>query len=67
MGFAGALRFCSERQLCYGMLPPQSLPAETVEFSVSHASEKSVPFVRGKTEHRPSAIPAVADANLLVW
>ena len=42
----------------------RSLPAETVEFPVSHAAEKSVPFVRGESENRPSGIPAIADADL---
>ena len=28
-----------------------------------HASEECVPFVRHKTENRPSGIPAVADAD----
>ena len=40
------------------------LPAEAVEFSVSYASEKSVPFVGCESEHRPLGVPAVADANL---
>ena len=39
-------------------------PAEAVEFSVSYASEKSMPFIRCKSEYRPLGIPAVADANL---
>jgi hypothetical protein len=40
------------------------LPAETVEFSVSYASEESVPFVRGESENSPFGVPAVADADL---
>jgi hypothetical protein len=39
------------------------LPAETVEFSVSCASEESVPFVRRKSENRPLGVPAVAYAD----
>jgi hypothetical protein len=41
------------------------LPAETVEFSVSCASEKSVPFVRRKSENRPFGVPAVAYTDLV--
>jgi hypothetical protein len=44
----------------------RSLPAEAVEFSVSYAAEKCVPFVRGKTENRPPGIPAVADTDLVI-
>src|SRR5260370_16629732 len=40
------------------------LPAETIEFSVSYAAEKSMPFVRCKSEHRTFGVPAVADADL---
>jgi hypothetical protein len=40
------------------------LPAETVEFSVSCASEESMPFVRCKSENRPCGIPAVAYTDL---
>jgi hypothetical protein len=40
------------------------LPAETVEFSVSCASEKSMPFVRSKSENGPLGVPAVAYTDL---
>ena len=40
------------------------LPAETVEFSVSCASEKSMPFVRRKSENGPLGVPAVAYTDL---
>ena len=39
-------------------------PAETIEFSVSYAAEKGVPFIGCKSENRPSGVPAVADADL---
>jgi len=39
------------------------LPAETVEFSVSCASEKSMPFVRCKSENWPFGVPAIAYAD----
>lgn len=42
----------------------RSLPAETVEFPVSYASEKSMPLVRLEPEDRPSGVPAVANADL---
>ena len=42
----------------------QLLPAETIEFPVSYASEKSMPFVRCKSENRPFGIPAVTDTDL---
>jgi hypothetical protein len=42
------------------------LPAEAVEFSVSHAAEKSMPFVRSKSENRPFGLPAVADADAAI-
>ena len=42
----------------------RSLPAETIEFSVSDATEKRVPFVRGKLENRTFGVPAVANADL---
>jgi hypothetical protein len=45
------------------MVPLRPLPAETVEFSVSHAAEKCVPFVRRKRQNRPAGVPAVADAD----
>ena len=41
----------------------RSLPAETVKFSVSYASEKSMPLVRSKTENRTFGVPAIADAD----
>jgi hypothetical protein len=41
----------------------RSLPAETVKFSVSYASEKCMPFVRCKPENRPLGVPAVANAD----
>ena len=63
--FGGALRFCSDRQLSwagrYSTLLVRSLSAETVEFSVSCAAEKCMPFVRCKPENRPFGVPAVAD------
>jgi hypothetical protein len=45
------------------MVPLRPLPAETVEFSVSHAAEKCVPFVRRERQNRPAGVPAVADAD----
>jgi hypothetical protein len=42
---------------------PWPLPAEAVEFPVPHTSEKSVPFIGGEPENRPSGIPAVANAD----
>jgi hypothetical protein len=47
-------------------LPLRLLPAETVEFSVSCPSEKSMPFVRCKSENWPFGVPAVAYADLAV-
>lgn len=47
-----------------GRLPMPSLPAETVEFPVSHTPEKSVPLVRREAEDWPSEDPAVANADL---
>jgi hypothetical protein len=44
----------------------RSVPAETVEFSVSSASEKCMPFVRCKSENRSFGVPAVANADLTV-
>ena len=41
----------------------RSLPAEAIEFSVSDASEKRVPFVRGKSESQPFGVPTVAHAD----
>ena len=41
-----------------------SHPAETIEFSVSYAAEKRMPFIGRKSENRPSGVPAVADADL---
>ena len=43
---------------------PRLVPAEIVEFSVSCASEESMPFVRCKPENRPSGVPAVAYTDL---
>lgn len=42
------------------------LPAEAVKFPVSHASEKGMPLVRGKSENRPSGVPAVTDADAAI-
>lgn len=42
------------------------LPAETVEFSVSCASEESMPFVRREPENRPFGVPAVAYTDLAI-
>lgn len=39
-------------------------PAETVEFPVSDAAEKSTPLRRREYQDRPSAVPAVTDAHL---
>ena len=47
----------------YRALLARSPPAETVEFSVSCASEKRMPFVRCKSENRAFGVPAVADTN----
>src|SRR5271166_3030458 len=41
-----------------------TLPAETVEFPVSYASEKGMPLVRREPEDRPPGVPAVANADL---
>ena len=41
-----------------------TLPAETVEFPVSYASDKSMPLVRREPEDRPSGVPAVTNADL---
>jgi hypothetical protein len=41
-----------------------SLPAESVEFSVSYAAEKCMPFVRREPEKRTFGVPAVADTDL---
>ena len=49
-----ALRSCPGRWLH---------PAETIEFSVSYAAEKRVPFIGCKSENRPGGVPAVADAD----
>jgi hypothetical protein len=40
------------------------LTAETVEFPVSDAAEKSVPLVRCEPEDWPYGVPAVANADL---
>ena len=50
----------------YCSLRARSLPAETVEFSVSHAAEKSVPFVRSEPEDGTIGVPAVADTDLVI-
>ena len=47
----------------YSIVPPRPLPAETVEFSVSYAAEKCVPFVRRKRQNRPAGVPAIADGD----
>lgn len=39
------------------------LPAETVEFSVSYASEESMPFVGVKSENRSLGVSAVTHAD----
>jgi len=39
------------------------LPAETIEFSVSHASKEGVPFVRRESENRSLGVPAVANPD----
>jgi len=44
----------------------RSLPAETIEFSVSHPSEESVPFVRCKSENCPLGVPAVTYTDLAI-
>jgi hypothetical protein len=41
-----------------------TLPAETVEFPVSYASEKSMPLVQREPEDRPPGVPAVTNADL---
>ncbi len=67
---SGAFRFCSGRQLSgagrYRTMLVRSLPAETIEFSVSYASEKRMPFVRCKPENRPFGVPAVANTDLVI-
>ena len=40
------------------------LPAETVEFPVPHAAEKSVPLIRREPQDGPGRVPAVANADL---
>jgi hypothetical protein len=50
----------------YSTLLVQLLPAEIIEFPVSYASEKSMPFVRCKSENRPFGIPAVTDTDLTI-
>ena len=39
------------------------LAAEVVEFPVSRAAEKGMPFVRRESENRPVRIPAVSQAD----
>jgi len=43
----------------------RSLPAETIEFTVSYATEKRMPFVRRKPENRPFGVPAIANTDLV--
>jgi len=50
----------------YRAMLARSLPAETIEFSVSYASEKRMPFVRCKPENRTFGVPAVADTDLAI-
>jgi hypothetical protein len=70
MDIGEALRFFSDRQLLraggYSALFARSLPTETIEFSVSYASEESVPFVRCKSENQSFGVPAVADTDLAI-
>jgi hypothetical protein len=47
----------------YHDVPARPLPTETVEFSVSHAAEKGVPFVRRELENCTFGVPAIADAD----
>jgi hypothetical protein len=35
----------------------------SIEFTVSYAAKKSVPFARGKVQNRTSGIPAVANPD----
>ena len=44
-------------------MPVRSLPAKAVEFSLSCAAEKSIPFVRCKPENWPFGVPAVTQAD----
>jgi len=39
------------------------LPTETVEFSVLHATDECVPFVRRERQDRAFGMPAVADGD----
>ena len=48
----------------YRALLSRSLHAETVEFSVTYASEECVPFIRCEPQNRPFGFPAVTDPNL---
>jgi len=50
----------------YCAMLARSLPAETIEFSISYASEKRMPFVRCKPENRTFGVPAVADTDLVI-
>jgi len=50
----------------YGNMPSRPLPTETVEFSVSYAADKCVPFVRGKCQNRPFRVSAVADTDAAI-
>jgi hypothetical protein len=50
----------------YSIMPPRPLPTETVEFSVSHAADKCVPFVRGKRQDRLFGVSAVADTDAAI-
>ena len=40
--------------------------AETIEFTVSRASEERVPFIWRELENRPCWVPAVPDADSAV-
>src|SRR5689334_3304403 len=42
----------------------RSLPGEAVEFPVSHAAEKGMPFIRRERQDGPSGVSAVANADL---
>lgn len=47
--------------------PVWSLLAEAVEFTVSYAAEKSVPFVRSESKDRALGVPAVANTDRTAW
>jgi hypothetical protein len=46
-----------------GSVPARSPPAETVEFTVSRASEERAPFDRRKLQNQTLGVPAVADTD----